>query len=44
MKAIEAEGGNELTDSDRRLADKVDQESDAFQDSFDDGTDKDDDA
>jgi S-DNA-T family DNA segregation ATPase FtsK/SpoIIIE len=44
MKAIEAEGGNELTDSDRRLADKVDQESDAFQDSFDDGTNKDDDA
>ena len=43
MKAIEAEGGNELTDSDRRLADKVDQESDAFQDSFDDGTEKDED-
>jgi S-DNA-T family DNA segregation ATPase FtsK/SpoIIIE len=44
MKEIEAEGGNELTDSDRRLAEKVDQESDAFQDSFSNGTDKDDDA
>jgi S-DNA-T family DNA segregation ATPase FtsK/SpoIIIE len=43
MKKIEAEGGNELTDSDRRLADKVDQESDAFQDSFDDDTEKDED-
>jgi len=43
MKAIEAEGGNELTDSDRRLADKVDQESNAFQDSFDDDTEKDED-
>jgi hypothetical protein len=44
MKAIEAEGGNELTDSDRQLAAKVDQESDAFQDSFDADTEKDEDA
>jgi DNA segregation ATPase FtsK/SpoIIIE-like protein len=36
MKAIEAEGGNELTDEERRLASAVDQESDAFQDSFND--------
>jgi hypothetical protein len=44
MKAIEADGGRELTDDERKLATAVDQESDAFQDSFDDDTEKDDDA
>jgi hypothetical protein len=42
MKEMEADGGHELTDSERRLADKVDQESDAFQDSFDHNNGKDD--
>jgi S-DNA-T family DNA segregation ATPase FtsK/SpoIIIE len=38
MKEMEADGGRELTDEERRLAEKVDQESDAFQDSFNDNT------
>jgi len=38
MQEMEAEGARELTDEERRLAEKVDQESDAFQDSFNDNT------
>jgi S-DNA-T family DNA segregation ATPase FtsK/SpoIIIE len=38
MKKMLADGGRELTDEERRLAEKVDQESDAFQDSFNDNT------
>ena len=38
MQEMEADGGRELTDEERRLAEKVDQESDAFQDSFNDDT------
>jgi S-DNA-T family DNA segregation ATPase FtsK/SpoIIIE len=38
MREMEADGGRELTDEERRLAEKVDQESDAFQDSFNDNT------
>ena len=34
MKEMEAEGGRELTDDERRLASAVDREGDAFQDSF----------
>jgi S-DNA-T family DNA segregation ATPase FtsK/SpoIIIE len=41
MKEMEADGGRELTDEERRLAEKVDQESDAFQDSFNDGDEED---
>jgi S-DNA-T family DNA segregation ATPase FtsK/SpoIIIE len=39
MKELESDGGRELTAEERRLASAVDQESDAFQDSFhEDGT------
>jgi len=41
MQEMEADGGRELTDEERRLAEKVDQESDAFQDSFGSGDEED---
>jgi S-DNA-T family DNA segregation ATPase FtsK/SpoIIIE len=41
MKELEADGGRELTDDERKLAAAVDQESDAFQDSFSDGDEED---
>jgi S-DNA-T family DNA segregation ATPase FtsK/SpoIIIE len=41
MQEMEADGGRELTDAERRLAEKVDRESDAFQDSFNDGDEED---
>jgi S-DNA-T family DNA segregation ATPase FtsK/SpoIIIE len=41
MKELEADGGRELTDDERKLAAAVDQESDAFQDSFNDGDEED---
>jgi S-DNA-T family DNA segregation ATPase FtsK/SpoIIIE len=41
MQEMEADGGRELTDEERRLAEKVDQESDAFQDSFGNGDEED---
>jgi hypothetical protein len=41
MKEMEADGGRELTAEERRLASAVDQESDAFQDSFNDGEEED---
>ena len=41
MQEMEADGGRELTDEERRLASAVDQESDAFQDSFGNGEEED---